>query len=134
MKLVINDCWGGYSLSAKGTQMYYKLKGIECYFFKQVYGDTDNFIEITLEEAQNTYHTIYSTKNPFEDKFIDTYLTSHPEYRTDPDLVRVVETLGLEANGPCAELKIIEIPDNIQWEIHDYDGIESVREKHRSWS
>ena len=29
--------------------------------------------------------------------------------------------------------KIIEIPDDIEWEIDNYDGIESIHEKHRSW-
>ena len=53
--------------------------------------------------------------------------------RTDPDLIRVVEELGEEANGECANLEVIEIPDDIEWEINEYAGHESVHEKHRSW-
>ena len=30
-------------------------------------------------------------------------------------------------------LLIVEIPDGIEWEIWDYDGKESVHEKHRHW-
>lgn len=53
--------------------------------------------------------------------------------RADPKLVEVVERLGDRANGSCAELRVIEIPDGIDWYIDDYDGMETVREKHRSW-
>jgi hypothetical protein len=53
--------------------------------------------------------------------------------RTDPRLIQVVEELGEEANGMCAKLDIVEIPDGVDWEIHDYDGMETVRERSRSW-
>lgn len=53
--------------------------------------------------------------------------------RTDPDVVAVVESLGEKANGNCAKLKVVEIPDGVRWEIDEYDGIESVREVSQSW-
>jgi hypothetical protein len=53
--------------------------------------------------------------------------------RDDPELVRVVEALGAEANGKHAELKVIQIPDDVDWEINEYDGNEHVAEKHRTW-
>ena len=53
--------------------------------------------------------------------------------RTDPILIQVVETLGAEANGRFAQLRIIEIPDDVEWEITEYDGNESVEEVHRKW-
>jgi len=57
------------------------------------------------------------------------------ECRTNPKLVEVVERLGSErASGHFAKLKVIEIPDGIDWVIYNYDGIETVHEKHRSWS
>jgi len=28
---------------------------------------------------------------------------------------------------------VVDIPDDIEYEIDDYDGIESVHEAHRSW-
>lgn len=54
--------------------------------------------------------------------------------RDDPDLVAVVEEMGEKANGVCAKLKIVEIPDRTKWEIDEYDGLEEVHEKHQSWS
>lgn len=47
--------------------------------------------------------------------------------RDDPNLVKVVETLGKIANGPNAALCVVEIPDNTtDWELDDYDGVESI--------
>ena len=53
--------------------------------------------------------------------------------RDDPMLVDVVERLGDKANGDWAELKVIEIPDDIEYTIHEYDGFEHIAEKHRTW-
>lgn len=53
--------------------------------------------------------------------------------RNDPQLVKCVETLGKKANGKCAKLKVVEIPNDVDWEITDYDGVETIEEKHRSW-
>ena len=55
--------------------------------------------------------------------------------RTDSDLVSIVEELGDEANGNYADLRIVEIPDEVIGNIYieEYDGIESIHENHRSW-
>ena len=53
--------------------------------------------------------------------------------RDDPILIQVVEELGETANGRCASLKIIEIPDDVEWTIGEYDGQEWIAEKHRTW-
>lgn len=49
-------------------------------------------------------------------------------------LLAVVKQLGERASGPYARLKIVTIPDDVQWEIHEYDGMEWVAEAHRTWS
>lgn len=54
-------------------------------------------------------------------------------HRDDPALVQVVEELGDKVKGKYSSLKVVEIPDNIEWYIHDYDGKETVHEKHKSW-
>lgn len=53
--------------------------------------------------------------------------------RADPDLIKVIEDLGAEANGMCADLQIEEIPDNAEFEIDEYDGNESVVPPRQSW-
>ena len=57
------------------------------------------------------------------------------EYRVNPKLISVVEKLGAKkSSGDMAELKIVELPDDVKdWEIDEYDGIETVHETHRSW-
>jgi len=57
--------------------------------------------------------------------------------RDDPILLNVIDTLGLEESaGEYARLAITEIPDDIPadgWIICEYDGMEWVAEKHRTW-
>ena len=54
--------------------------------------------------------------------------------RDDDRLVRVVEELKEEANGHGAVLKVVSIPDNVQWTISKANGVEVVAEQHRTWS
>ena len=54
--------------------------------------------------------------------------------RDDEKLVQVVEELGAEANGHCAALKVVSIPDDVKWEISTTDGVEYVSEVHRTWA
>ncbi len=53
--------------------------------------------------------------------------------RNHPKLVKCVETLGERANGAHARLDVVEIPDGVKYEIDDYDGMETIHEKHRTW-
>lgn len=53
--------------------------------------------------------------------------------RDNPHLVAVVEELGTKAHDSLASLKIVEIPDDVEWEVEEYDGNERVAEKHRTW-
>jgi hypothetical protein len=53
--------------------------------------------------------------------------------RDDPILVHLVEELMEDANGPYSELKVVEIPDGVDWYVEEYDGIEWVAEVHRTW-
>lgn len=54
--------------------------------------------------------------------------------RNDPYLIQIIQRLGMAANGPHANLKIVEIPGNVDWQIEEYDGNEWVAEKHRTWN
>jgi hypothetical protein len=54
--------------------------------------------------------------------------------RNDAILVSIVEELGEDSWGGYAELKVVEIPDGIEWEIDEYAGIEWIAEEHRKWS
>jgi hypothetical protein len=54
--------------------------------------------------------------------------------RDHPVLVRLVQELRDEVNTRFSELKVVEIPDGIEWTICEYDGLEWVAEAHRTWS
>ncbi len=58
----------------------------------------------------------------------------HNAYRSDPKFIAVLEKVGKDrCSGNFAKVVIIEIPDGIEFEIDNYDGQESIHEKHRSW-
>jgi hypothetical protein len=114
MKIVINDDWGGFSLSDKAIERYAELAGIN--LVKQVKDDSFWGAYYYNDEIKN--------ENLFSDYEIS---------RDDGFLIQVVEELGEEANGSHASLKVVEIPENVEWEINDYDGVEHIAEKHRTW-
>lgn len=69
------------------------------------------------EKAMN----LLKKKKGVEDRLYDWDLC-----RWDPDLVSVVEELGKEANGSCAELAIVEVPVGNKFIIDEYDGSERI--------
>lgn len=114
MKIVINKCYGGFSISHKAVMRYAELKGIKI---------------ITKDDDEIGLFTHYYLDEVKEDNFFSIYSLE----RTDPVLIQVVEELGSEADGECAKLKIVEIPDQIDWYINEYDGLESIHQNHASW-
>jgi len=64
-------------------------------------------------------------------------LTTNLDYweidRDDPVLVQVIEQLGDSAGDSYSSIKVVEIPDGVEWRISEYDGVEWVAEKHRTW-
>jgi hypothetical protein len=53
--------------------------------------------------------------------------------RANSLLIQVVEELGEAANGEFAKLKIVEIPDGVDYYIDEYDGMEHIAERHQTW-
>jgi hypothetical protein len=54
--------------------------------------------------------------------------------RSNPLLIEAVKKLKNEAHGPYCILKIVEIPDDIEWQVFAVNGEETIREKHRFWN
>ena len=153
MKIVINTCFGGYSLSSKAVKRLAELQGKACYFFLDGIGDKP-FREVDVDNCDSMFWSAFTVKDPNvlnkgdknwgflspkeKDDYNKLYKSLHldraPSDRTDELLIQVIEELGKEANGICADLKIIEIPDDIEYEITEYDGLEKVEEIHKSWS
>lgn len=54
--------------------------------------------------------------------------------RTSHELIAVIESIGTDnASGDFADLKIVEIPNDVEYDIENYDGMEKVVEVHREW-
>lgn len=140
MKVVINNCFGGFELSNLGELEYLKLKGKDAFFYKQTEykhnGGVNLYKKISPNEGGMFTHTLTKDMGDSFSEFPDDefYFSSREIERTDKDLIKVVETLGEKASGQCSSLKVIEIPDDVSWEIDEYDGFESIHEVHRSWS
>ena len=112
MKIVINSDYGGFSLSDWAIETYADRKGIKLKKEKTSFGGITLFTNIVTNED-------------FESRDIE---------RNDPVLVKVVEELGSKSFGFAANLKIVEVPDDVDWEVVQYDGLEHIAEKHRTWS
>lgn len=115
MKVVINKCYGGFELSPKAFEALIRRGW--------TVGDSNHKEDWDTCELVRT-----STGYAF-----CTYPESDPELRTHPDVVAVVENLGRKANGMFSQLEIVEIPDDVEFEIEEYDGMEHIAEKHRTW-
>lgn len=140
MKIAINKCYGGFSLSDKAIEMIMKRKGLNCYRYKQTkfrYSDgVDEYTRIDDNEPEPSSFMNYSTTDlgkKIEKIPNENYWYYRNLERTDEDLISVIEELGDEASGRYGHVAIVEVPDDVDWEIDDYDGWESIHEKHRSW-
>ena len=132
MKVVINNDYGGFSLSYEGVKRYAELCGFNVYPFVTDFSthtstpwDTKGEEPLFLSYSKTP---LIDGKHNNEDYFSERNIE-----RDDPNLVKVVEELGEKANGRCASLTIVEIPDGIKWQIEEYDGSEWISEKHRTW-
>lgn len=114
MKIVICDEHGGFGLSKKAFER----------FLEAGYPEAIKEKEWKDKEVQ---------KDPRRAAWWErSYLRDIP--RNDPLLIKIVEEMDQEAAGESAHLKIVEIPDDVNWEIAEYDGAEWVAEKHRTWN
>ena len=106
-KIVINRVYGGFDLSDEAYSFIAKKKGWQhaCNDYDRSYFITDN----------------------------NDCMYACDLNRDDLDLVQCLETLGHAADGNYSELKIVEVPSDVNWTICEYDGIEWVAEQHRTW-
>jgi hypothetical protein len=141
-EIVINKCHGGFGLSIEAVQRYFELKNIPVWseFDKKypslklvtywlvppdadrIEGSPDNWHSMSLQERR-AHNASYEQQ----------VFTPRDIKRDDPVLVQVVKELGSVANGSHAELKVVSVPADVEWEIDEYDGLEWVAEKHRTW-
>ena len=141
-KIAINRCFGGFDLSLEAEEMLWNLKGYKkVYFYSQEFKD-DNYKNIFYKKISGLNNSPFMTLCVKKDYGEETQAIDKDDFlwsynihknREDKDLIYVIETLGNKASGSFGKLKIVEIPDDVVYEIDDYDGMETVKEVHRSW-
>jgi hypothetical protein len=119
-RVAINRCFGGFGITDEAFEKLLQRKGIA---FDKVEKKDSAFIGASYYQAGHAGDDAY-------------YISSYDHYndRSDPDLIAVIEEMGQSSWGWAAEIGIVEIPDDVEWFISEYDGIEHVAEKHRTWS
>lgn len=146
MEVVINGCYGGFSLSVKGTLKLAELKGVQIFGYvndRLKYSDyltrDNNYIKVTDFDSINKHDLVFwmikDLGETTSELPSDAWFKEGRELdRNDPELVKVVKLLKKEANGMCASLKVVKIPDGVEWEVEEYDGMEHIAEVHKTWS
>jgi len=134
MKIVINKCFGGFSISKKCAEYMAKRGNKKAIEELKEWNQRREWIEYYKKngefpkDASGIEFLKIEAKYQKEPTFYGYYYD-----RDDKDLINAVDDLGKEASGEWASLKVVEIPDGVQWEIDDYDGLESIHEKHNCW-
>lgn len=138
--IVINDCHGGFGLSAMAIERYHDIMNqpvwIEtnrmCSLVKTVWlVPPDQRVELPGSKEWQTMTD--QEKLNYNDRYNNQVWSDRDLVRDDPVLIQVVRELGTKANAPVAKLKIVEIPASVEWQIEEYDGKEWVAERHRTW-
>lgn len=136
-KVILNKCFGGFDVSKEAYMLYAKKKGLTLYLY-----------ESDLTNRKFIYKKVNDDNSIFRHYFIkdmgDNVEISNEDYekyclylkdghREDPILIEVVEELGEKASGRFGDLKVVEIPDDLEYVIDEYDGIETLHQKVEEW-
>ena len=137
-KIVINKCFGGFGLGIEAQKLINKLgcPHTEVKTEQQYFGG-DSMKEFDIEhygsvENAHKQHAEFC-EIPFSNGKLIRDDHDDRSNRGCPVLIKVVEKMGKKSWGKHAELKIVEIPDGVEWSIEEYDGSEWISEKHKTW-
>ena len=88
----------------------------------------------------NTCHSGFGLSAAAESKYKELAGITDPDFysrsipRDDEHLIAVVEFMGTDADNEYSDLKIVDVPDDVNWYVEEYDGKEWVAERHQTWS
>ena len=142
MKVAVNRCYGGFGLSSKAKTRLAEIEDKQVYFYRQTKhsydGGVNEYMRVALgsEDCERLFVFAITVDlgEVTHELPNDSALWFHDgRKRNDPELIQVIEELGKDANGQCANIEIVEIPDDVLFEIEEYDGMEHVAEAHRCW-
>lgn len=136
MKILINKQFGGFGVSREVLLRLIKIKSkfvkketTKKYFGKGVVEDLKKFKPFKEGYKKHDWIDSWLVKNGFV-FYIDDERSK--EFRTNKDVIKIVKELGKKANGDHATLEIVDIPNDVEFEIKGYNGLEHIAEKHRT--
>jgi len=153
-KIAINKCYGGFGLSTTAIKRVAELKGKKIWFFNREKLTQGCYVQALPEEENDMLVYCFTVEKPNEvlseekpwremtmeerkaqgDKYDSITFQADRLPRDDKDVVKAIEELGSEkASARHAEIKVVEVPDEVEWTIEEYDGMEWVAEAHRTW-
>ena len=148
IKVVVSKRHGGFSLSNEA--MLYLIKSnsvlISTKPITEFFGNNDIdecMVEIMdrhdmVDLGNNMVSAFHGEIFNFTDGVVYTLgAGSVMEFRTHPDLISLVETMGDAASGQYSRLAVVYVADEDitvdMIRIGEYDGAEWVEELHRTW-
>lgn len=136
-KVILNKCYGGFDVSKEAYMLYAKKKGLTLYLYESEFINK-KFIYKKINNDDSIFRH-YFTKDMGDNIEINNEdyekycLYLRDEHREDPILIEVIEELGEKTNGRFGNLKIVEIPDDLDYVIDEYDGIETLHQRVQEW-
>lgn len=149
-KVIINKCFGGYGFDPFTVQKYAEAKGVRLYWYKRdcnVYiGNLKEYmVKIPFEmimkddgvrlwyvaltkDMGDSYIRDWNDENVCSNEF---EIPNNDTSRTDPVLIGIIEKYGDQNTHSCHAPTVVEVPDGVEWIIEEYDGFETLHEKHR---
>jgi hypothetical protein len=132
IKVLLSD-FGHYKLSSKAMKFIAKELGKECYFYDY---DLSRIVDESMLVKGYWYAVTSKDRPEFPDETAPTSLEEYTDDRSNPLLIKTVETLGRDAfETDYKHMRIAEIPDGVDWEINmnNETGYEWIAEKHQKW-
>lgn len=131
MKVAINKCYGGFSVSHE-VAVKLKEKGHPIRLEGEMYRDGSGPVQRFLSNKMSYYLDNEDFISVPDCGNLYVVADGWHSHRAHPDLIEAIES-SKDPNGHSSDIRIVEIPDDIEWEIDEYDGVETIREKHRRW-
>jgi len=138
-KIAINRDYGGFWLSDACISLYLKKKNILNWPDTKI-KDASTFWLLPpgpdrIDSKDYDYHSMSIEERMEHNNLWETQVFDrHKIARDCPTLIETIEELGTEAAaGNHSVIKIVCVPDDVVWELEDYDGIEWISEVHRTW-